>query len=118
MHATVLFAHGSRDPSWSAPMQRIAQRMREFNPATCVRCAYLELSEPDLPSTVSELVAQGVTQIQILPMFLGLGKHAREDLPQLVSQLRQQHPTVQLELRPSLGEDARMIDALAQWAIG
>ena len=117
MHATILLAHGSRDPSWSAPLLQVAQRMRELQPHTHVCCAYLELCPPDLGSVVEELIAQQVSQIRILPMFLGLGKHAREDLPVLVGTLRQRHPSLQIELRPSIGEDPRLIHALAQLAL-
>ena len=55
--ATVLFAHGSRDPLWSRPIEAVAQRMRSRDAAAQVRCAYLELTTPDLPTVVAELVA-------------------------------------------------------------
>jgi sirohydrochlorin cobaltochelatase len=50
-----------------------------------VRCAYLELTAPDLPA-VARLMAAGATGHAWCRMFLGTGKHAREDLPALVAQ--------------------------------
>jgi sirohydrochlorin cobaltochelatase len=82
-----------------------------------VACAYLELSIPDLPTAVSALVTQGATDIAVLPLFLGVGKHAREDLPELVEALRQRFPSVQFRLQAAVGEDARLIQLLAEMAL-
>ena len=78
----VLFAHGSRDPLWHKPIEAVAAHIATLSPHTPVVCAYLELSTPDLETATGTLVQQGVQAITILPMFLGVGKHAREDLPQ------------------------------------
>lgn len=113
----ILFAHGSRDPQWRAPMEAVATRAAALQPQARVRCAYLELTEPDLPSCAATMVAEGVDTITIVPMFLGVGRHAREDLPQLLGELRMRHPQVRFELRPSIGEDARVVDMLARIAL-
>ena len=115
--AVILFAHGSRDPLWRRPIEAVAERMRQLAPHTEAVCAYLDLSEPDLPSTVSKLVAHGTTTIQIVPMFLGVGKHAREDLPQLVQALKGQYPNVTFELRQAIGEEPELIHAMATIAL-
>jgi len=82
-----------------------------------VLCAYLELSTPDLPTAVATLVERGIGAITIVPMFLGVGKHAREDLPQLVAQLKQAHSDVQFSLQPAVGENPRLISLLADIAL-
>lgn len=116
-NALVLFAHGSRDPLWHAPVQAVAERARALDPGTLVRCAYLELTAPDLPTCVAELVAGGARNITIVPLFLGIGRHAREDLPRLLDELRQRHPAVAFDLRPAVGEDARVTELLARIAL-
>jgi sirohydrochlorin cobaltochelatase len=50
-------------------------------------------------------------------MFLGMGKHAREDLPELVVALRAQHPQVHFEVVPPIGEDTRVTALLAELAV-
>jgi sirohydrochlorin cobaltochelatase len=51
-------------------------------------------------------------------MFLGMGKHAREDLPELVVALRAQHPSLAFDVTPAIGEDQRVTGLLAQVALG
>lgn len=113
----VLFAHGSRDPLWHKPMEAVATAIALTDPDTPVACAYLELSTPDLFSACERLLALGVRSIAVVPMFLGVGRHAREDLPQLMQELQQKHPAVAFKLRPAVGEDPRLIKLLSQIAL-
>lgn len=115
--AIVLFGHGSRDPLWRLPMETVAARLRALRPDTPVRCAYLELDAPSLPASAGDLVAEGATHVTIVPMFLGTGRHAREDLPALVSQLQASHPQVAFVLQKPVGEDARVVDLIANIAL-
>ena len=113
----VLFAHGSRDPLWHRPMQAVAQRILQSSTALAVECAYLELSTPDLSAACQSLLERGVQTITIVPMFLGVGKHAREDLPVLVTALRAAYPDTHFELQSAVGEDVRLIALLADIAV-
>lgn len=99
-------------------MEAVAQRMRDIDPRVQVQCAYLELMQPDLASVVGEFVAAGCTAIQVVPMFLGVGRHAREDLPALVRALAGAHPGLDIALQPAVGENPRVVDMLARVALG
>jgi sirohydrochlorin cobaltochelatase len=113
----VLFAHGSRDPLWHKPMEAVASHIAAAAPQTPVECAYLEISTPDLTTATHKLIARGVNAITVVPLFLGVGKHAREDLPQLLVNLRVNHPDVHFTLQPAVGEDIRLIQLIAQIAL-
>jgi sirohydrochlorin cobaltochelatase len=116
-HAIILFAHGSRDVLWRRPIEAVANEMKQLSPDTQVACAYLELTEPDLPTTVDGLVQTGVNAIRIVPMFLGVGRHAREDLPLLLQKLIIQYPGVTFELSHAIGEEPEMTRAMAAIAL-
>ena len=116
-HGTVLFAHGSRDPAWAAPIEAVAARMRSLAPGTLVRCAYLELTSPDLPTVVQALIDEGARAITVWPMFLGTGRHARDDLPRLLAELREQHPGVAFNLREAIAEHPDVLQAMAVAAL-
>jgi sirohydrochlorin cobaltochelatase len=119
--AIILFAHGSRDPAWADSIEFIAKMMRmqlaEQSEAPRIRIAYLELMQPNLQICVQALADEKVTHIQIIPMFLGLGHHAKEDLPKLVLKLQKENQTVRLDLLPAIGENAVLLQSIAQLLI-
>lgn len=113
----VLFAHGSRDPRWREPIEAVARAVQERAPQAVVRCAYLELAEPDFPGAVRDLAEVGVQRLRVVPMFLGMGKHAREDLPKLVDAARLRHPGLHIEVAGPVGEVPEVISLLAELAL-
>lgn len=116
--AVVLFAHGSRDPLWRAPIDAVAAEILRQSPQAVVRCAFLELMSPSLQDTVDELVQAGHLRVRIVPMFLGIGRHAREDLPALTQALLARHPGLRLELQPAIGEQSELTRCMARIALG
>lgn len=113
----ILFAHGSRDPQWRLPIEAVARQIIERQPGTLARCAYLELCLPSLPDAATDLIAAGARKIRVFPLFLGVGKHAREDLPLLISELKAAHPGVAVELLPTAGESDKLISLMADIAL-
>lgn len=118
MQGVIIFAHGSRDPVWHLPVEAVAREVGRQAPDALVGCAYLELSTPDLHSCTSDMVARGATSIRVLPLFFGMGKHAREDLPQLIEEASRRHPSVHIECLPAAGEHSALTQLLASIAIG
>ncbi len=113
----VLLAHGSRDPRWREPIEAVAARVAARDPQARVACAYIELAAPDLRTAAAALIASGARALRIVPLFLGMGKHAREDLPLQVEALRQAWPGVGFELAPIVGEAPELLDLLARIAV-
>jgi len=98
-------------------VEAVATQLAAISPATPVVCAYLELCAPDLAAATHALVNGGAQSITIVPLFLGVGRHAREDLPMLVEAMRTQHPGIAFTLQPAVGEDPRLVQLLAQIAL-
>ena len=113
----ILFAHGSRDPLWRMPIEAVAADIRVRQPHTAVRCAYLELCTPTLPDAAAELIAAGASRVRVFPLFFGVGKHAREDLPLLIDQIKTTHPGVVIELLPAAGEYPQLTALMADIAL-
>jgi sirohydrochlorin cobaltochelatase len=115
--AIVLIGHGSRDPLWRVPIETLSRRVSQRAPGMAVSCAYLEWASPDVAQAVEALVAQGHVRIRLMPLFFGMGKHAREDMPTLVQSLQARHPQLALEVMPSAGEQTSVLDLLADLAL-
>jgi sirohydrochlorin cobaltochelatase len=107
----LLVAHGSRDPGWVTPFEQLRERVGAHGHRVVL--AYLERMVPDIETAVRELVAQECTHAVVVPLFLGQGGHVREDLPRIVAAEMQRHPSIMLTLMPPIGEDARVLDAIA-----
>ena len=113
----ILLAHGSRDALWRQPIEAVHQLVQAMRPDLRCICAYLDACAPDLPAAAQSLIAQGVEHLIVLPLFLGTGKHAREDIPRLLDELRRQHPGCRFDLQTAAGENPRVTSLLAQLAV-
>ena len=113
----LLFAHGARDARWALPFEQVAAAVRVARPAQPVRLAFLEFMAPDIRSAAGDLIGQGCTQVDVLPLFLGAGGHVRKDLPPLLDELRAQHRDVTFNLHPAVGESPSLIAAMAAIAL-
>lgn len=115
--ALILFAHGARDPRWAAPFEKLRQITQQAQPEIMVCNAYLEFMQPDLPAAVAQLVQAQCGDITIVPVFLGQGGHVLRDLPLLIAGLREQHPGLRLNQVDAAGEDASVLQAIAQYCL-
>jgi sirohydrochlorin cobaltochelatase len=113
----ILFAHGARDPRWAEPFEAIAEAVRVRSSDVDVRLAFLELMAPDLPTVAGAMVADGITRIDILPLFLGTGGHLRRDLPPLVDDIKARDTGLRIALHPAAGEAPALIAAMADHAL-
>ncbi len=113
----LLLAHGSRDARWREPVEAVMRRIRSQDAAVQVACAYLEFVAPDLPGAARTLIDSGACSIRVVPLFLGMGKHVREDLPRLLDALRDAHPLIDFSLATAVGEEPEVIGLLARIAL-
>jgi sirohydrochlorin cobaltochelatase len=112
----ILFAHGARDPLWARPFEQIARTVSQAQPELPLSLAYLEFMQPTLAQAAQDLVAQGCTHLQVLPLFLGAGGHVRRDLPVLIAEVEQAHGVI-VQLHPTIGESDAVVQAIAQHAM-
>ena len=113
----LLFAHGARDPRWALPFEAVEARVRhlgtDLQPPPLVRLSFLEFMSPSLVEAGMALAEAGCQQVDVVPLFLGAGGHVRKDLPALLAQLQEAHPTVNWRLNPAVGESLTVVEAMA-----
>jgi sirohydrochlorin cobaltochelatase len=115
--ALVLFAHGARASAWAAPFERLRAQAQARLPDCEVSLAFLELMEPRLPAHVAQLAAAGVTEVTVVPVFLGQGGHLLRDLPLMVDGMRAGHPGVRFKVVGAIGEDPAVLAAMADYCV-
>ena len=115
--ALILFAHGARAASWAAPFERLRDLTQAREPDVRVSLAFLELMSPRLPEHVAELAADGITDITLVPVFLGQGGHVLRDLPVMVDELRAAYPQVAIKVVEAAGENAAVLNALSDYCV-
>lgn len=113
----LLLAHGARDPRWALPFESVVTRLREAQPDLTVELAYLEFMSPDLVAAGGRLAAAGCRAVAVMPLFLGMGGHVRNQVPALVDTLATTHPDVRWMLQPTIGEADAVIEAIAAEAL-
>jgi len=114
--AVVFFAHGSRDATWRAAIDRIAARARAVHCGP-VLTAFLEHVEPSLPDACAAAIAAGARRIVIVPLFIASGAHLREDLPRITAAVRARHPEVSLRAVDAAGEADVVQAAIVEFAL-
>jgi sirohydrochlorin cobaltochelatase len=103
----VLLAHGSRDPRWREPFERIYLHVRR-ELGDSVKIAYMEFIEPTVFKVAEECVRNNFQKIRILPLFMAAGAHLATDVPEQAEELRKRYPLLEVEILPPVGEDPRM----------
>src|SRR5437879_1488705 len=92
--AIILFAHGSAVAEANRQVGLLAEEVSRLarRPAGC---AFLEMAQPDLPAAVARAADSGAQRIVVIPYFLTMGVHVRNDLPRLIEQQRALFPGVE-----------------------
>lgn len=109
----ILLAHGSRDPQWRLPIERLCRAVRARLYGVRVAPAYLENMRPDLESQVGMLAERGYRDQTIVPVFVGSGRHLKRDLARKVKTLGRRHRDVRLKVQRAIGERREVIAAIA-----
>jgi sirohydrochlorin cobaltochelatase len=115
--AIILFAHGARDPEWAAPFGIIQKQLQAARPETQVVLAFQDFMTPSLEAAVAQSAAQGAKRIVLVPLFMAQGGHLKQDLPLLVGKIRQQHPRIELQVLPAIGDAPEILQAIADWVL-
>ena len=119
MNALVIALHGSRVTAANEALESLALRAATAGAGRwgAVRLGFLQFGDPILGEALAQLVAEGAEQITIVPLFLGVGRHMKDDVPAAIAACRATHPTVGIRVAPHLGAWEGLADAVIDLAI-
>ena len=96
-------------------MERVARQLRSRRAFDFVSCAYLEITPPSIERAIGSLVRRGATTLLVLPYFLLMGVHIKEDIPKIVRSLRRKYRgKAKIILCPYLGYHEKIVSVVSQ----
>ena len=114
-HGLILLAHGSRNPAWRKPFDKVLRSVKKHSDSHAM-LAFGEFMQPTLLEATQQLAALGVQRAVIVPLFLGGGAHVRSDIPR-DAQATTQATGVKLKIAKTIGESTAVLDAMAQYCV-
>jgi sirohydrochlorin ferrochelatase len=114
--ALLLIAHGSRQEEANSDLYFLADQLRARGPYGLVKASFLELAEPDIAAGAAQCVAQGATELILLPYFLSAGVHVQHDLSEACRRLSAQFPQVRFRLAEPLGRHPLLAEVVLERA--
>jgi sirohydrochlorin ferrochelatase len=110
--ALLLVDHGSRRASANENLSHVAPIARErLGEGAIVEVAHMELAEPTIAQAFDACVAAGAKEVVVFPWFLAAGRHAREDIPRLVTEAAEKHPGVTHRVAEPFGPHPLLVEA-------
>lgn len=114
----LVLGHGSnrsRTTATETGIREIACRLQaRFPDGPVIRPAFFEFLSPSLAEAVRGAVAEGRTEIAVLPYFLFSGKEIKLEIPEELDKLRAEFPQATIRQMQNLGLDPRMATLAAQ----
>ncbi len=90
----LLIGHGSRDSEGRDRLLEFAAAYQALDPSRPVIPCFLELTTPTIEDGVKECVAQGYSDISVLPILLFAARHNKFDVTNELDRARQRYPQV------------------------
>jgi sirohydrochlorin ferrochelatase len=114
--AIILIGHGSRIPLANQDMDRVALGLRDRLPTTLVETCVLTAPGPYLHDIFKKCVDSGAEKITVVPYFLYMGVHIRDDIPRMLKEEARLYPFVRIILSPYLGYDELLVELVIKRA--
>jgi sirohydrochlorin ferrochelatase len=116
LRTILLVDHGSRREEANAQIDAVAQALRRRAGGARVRIAHLELAEPSIGDAIDACAAEGVTEIVLVPWFLGPGRHTSRDIPEQAAAAARRHAGLRLRIADPLGLHEKLVDVVLERA--
>lgn len=107
-------AHGSRIAAANDAVYEVAAMIRAATPDEIVEVAFREIHPPAIQAGIDRCVALGAERILLIPYFLFVGAHVREDLPAAMTLAQERYPQVEFALGNHLGVHPKLAEIVIE----
>ena len=74
--------------------------------------AHLDVARPSIGEAIDACVADGATEVVVVPWFLGPGRHTTHDIPKQAREAAERHAGLRLRIAEPLGVHEKLVDVL------
>lgn len=112
--AILLIGHGSRAEGANDSQYRVTADLKSSGRYSLVECAFLEISQPDIPAGLDICRTAGATKIVVVPYFLHMGNHVRKDLPRIIGEWWLANSDIEVVDSPPLGYSPKITELVEE----
>ncbi len=112
--AILLMAHGSRIPEANDAAREIAAMVKEITGYEIVEVSFREQHLPNIQAGIDACVAKGAERVLLMPYFLFIGAHVREDLPEEMAEAKKRYPHVEFAMGTHLGVHRKLAEVVVE----
>jgi sirohydrochlorin cobaltochelatase len=113
MKGTIVVGHGSRSKDAADIFFKIVKDLKKRIGGEVVGC-FMEISDPNIPSTIDEMYKKGIRDITILPYFLFNGMHIKHDIPEILSDIKDKYEDITISMAKPIEYHSLLIDILSE----
>ncbi|WP_077211279.1 sirohydrochlorin chelatase [Bacillus dakarensis] len=114
MEAILYVCHGSRLQKANEEAIAFIKRCMKKNKNKITEYGFLELASPTIEEAYERCVNRGAVKIKVIPVLLLTAVHAKKDIPEALSRLREKYPSVEIRYGRPIGVHSNMIDIVTE----
>jgi sirohydrochlorin ferrochelatase len=115
--ALLIVGHGSKSKEAVDIFNNTVNNVRKKSSFTRVEGAHMELCPPSIEEQVKKLISENFNRIILIPYFLYMGNHIKHDIPEIISSLMKQYPSVTFVFGKPIGDEPLIADILINRAL-
>ena len=113
MVANILVAHGMRQGDQNEALTVFVAQLLEHE-SYPYDLAFIESEEKSISRIMTHYLNQGETEFKIVPLLIFSAMHYLVDIPEILAQIKEQHPNINYRLSQPLGTHALMQEIIQQ----
>lgn len=117
MKGILVVGHGSRSKEAFEVFNKVLDNFR-LKVAYNVEGCFMELCSPNIPDTIEVMYKNGIRDIIVVPYFLFLGIHMKEDVPGILKEIKVKYGDLKISMAKPIGYNNIIADILKDNAEG
>ena len=110
---SLIIAHGSQVKQFNSDFLKLVGQIKRIVKPILITAAFLECGKPSITSGMEFLEKKRVTEVLVIPYFLGAGKHITFHIPQILKSWQKTRPQIKIKIIKPIGQDKIMLKLIS-----